>query len=209
MTLEKNTNQNEYKQKQKKEALISLWAFTATALMLLLGLKYSVSIKKNTLAHLKDTLTESPFFQKSDSIDKISQINISDSPALFVEYQENMNRELVNDFYQNLLTHEGKSIYLIYTTWCPTDQIFYCFSEQELKILLEDFEKEKKQLEKDWKNCKIIGLYSTVDSVQKVLLNEEKIFEILRYQSKHPLLEDTREYWETKLTEFLNMRKWN
>ncbi len=58
------------------------------------------------------------------------------------------NKEWVDSFYENLLDHQEKEIYLVHTKACPMDQVFYCFSEQELKETLASLIEENHKVEK-------------------------------------------------------------
>lgn len=195
---------------QQGSNLGKVWLSLAAASMLFGALKcmgpepdYEESypeIEDNSLIHLP---------LQPEEEENRATLTLEDFAQPSLEQQELEAKKRVEDFYHTLLTHQGKEIYLVQAKGCPTDQTFYCFSYDEMRECAQPLMQEKHKIEKIWREDKnaIVESFLIYDRVDKVILDRQKIKEIIEYFVTHPLYWTTRELWKEKLQAFEKVKE--
>lgn len=126
-----------------------------------------------------------------------------------LEQKELEEKKWVEEFYHKLLAHQGEEIYLVYAKGCPMDQVFYCFSYDEMREYAQPLMQEQHKLEKVWRKNRdaIVEGYLIYDHVDKAVLDDQKIKEIIENFSTNPLYWTTRELWKEKLQAFEKVKE--
>lgn len=172
----------------------------SAALLLMLNLEYC---QKADPVEPLPSKVGTPILLDPPSEETAKQLSQEDFLQASETQEEFTTQEEVENFYQKLLMHQGKEIYLVHAKGCPMDQVFYCFSEQELQETLAPLMEAKQQVEtSSEKEEALVEGYLMYDHVEKIRLDAQKIKEILEDQSIHPSFSATRELWRAKSAAF-------
>lgn len=120
------------------------------------------------------------------------------------EEKEQEAKRCVEEFYQKLLDHRGKEIFLVHVKGAPMDQMFCYFSYDEMREDIEPLLLEENELKRSLAQDKdlIVEAYSFFDHLDRGPLDDQKFQKILEYYSTHPLSWLARDFWKEKLQEF-------